>query len=134
VEKVRPVEPGPEAATRIHASGDRDGDLSNEDGFPRISVIAVVSMGLPFLSLLLLLSGTVYDLLPRGDWAALALVLLPTAVVLGIVALSGIKRSSGMLRGRGFAIVGIVLGVAGTVLLGGMLLLFWSILRCFGGC
>jgi hypothetical protein len=96
--------------------------------------MAVVSMGLPFLSLLLLLSGTVYDLLPRGDWAALALVLLPTAVVLGMVGLSGINRSGGMLRGRGFAIAGIVLGVAGTVLLGGMLLLFWSIMRCFEGC
>jgi hypothetical protein len=39
-----------------------------------------------------------------------------------------------MLLGRGFAIAGIVLGVAGTALLGGMLLLFWSIMRCFEGC
>jgi hypothetical protein len=131
---VRPVGPTPEGATSIDASLDRDGDVSNEDQLPRISALAVVSTVLPLLSTLLLLSGTVYDLLPRGDWAALALVLLPTAVVLGIVALSAIKRSGGMLLGRGFAIAGLVLGVAGTALLGGMLLLFWSIMRCFEGC
>lgn len=130
VTKVRPVEPAAKGATRSDGPGDRDDGVSDEGGFPRISVMALVSIGLPFLSLLLFLSRSV----SQREWTRVAFFLPPAAVVLGIAALFGIHRSGGTLRGRGFAIAGIVIGLAGTLVLGLVMLMFWSIMRCFEGC
>jgi len=130
---VRPLEPGANGGARSHDASDRDGGVSKEDGFQltsRISVLAVASTGLPCLSLLLfLLSGN-----RGGGWTGLTFFLLPTSVVLGIEALSLIRESGGRLRGRGFAIGGIVLGVAGTLSIGLVILVFGNIMRCFEGC
>ena len=76
----------------------------------RISVLGLVSMGLPFVSLLLFALGVSFR-----EWTRVAFYLPTVALVLGIAALIGIKRSGGRLRGRGFAIVGIVLGLGGTL-------------------
>jgi hypothetical protein len=54
----------------------------------------------------------------------------PSAIFLGIIALKEIRRSGGEMRGRGFAIAGLVLGilitVAATVLVVGFILAFRS--------
>ena len=105
---MRPEEPSGKLAPSV-ASG--DGGDSDEDGFRRTSILAVVSMGLPFVSILLFMLGVV----SFREWTRVAFYLPPAALVLGIVALLGIRRSGGRLGGRGFATAGIVLGLGGTL-------------------
>lgn len=94
-------------------------------GSTGLSALAVASIGLPIVWWLLVLSGWIM-LIPYGMF-----LLPPAAVVLGISALVQIHQSGGVLWGSVFAITGILVGAALTLLLF-LAVSSGSFVPCFG--